>query len=83
MESIMEELSTEDSFDKATEKLINVLERLENKSTALSSLQKDFKLLSELSLVNNDQEYGSHWSKVKMTINLVKKILKPSLEFNK
>jgi hypothetical protein len=35
MESIIHELSTADSFAKATEKLIDVLERLENKSTVL------------------------------------------------
>jgi len=90
MESIIHNLSPPDSFAKAVQQFTNVLQRVENKSEALSRLGEDFESLLKFSLVNNDQhyvstdnqEYGPNWSAVKMTINLVKKILKSLTEFN-
>lgn len=90
MQSIIDKLSTPASFSQAIQEFLIVLQRAGDSSKHLSYLKTDFEYLSQIELVNSDQQISSsehqqensNWSSMVQILQSVKTVLQSLIEFN-
>ena len=82
IESIMDKLSTPNTFSTAIEEFENVVGHAGESSEHLLDLKSDFKRLSKIGLENTDnQEYYLNPSIFKQLLNLIQELLTVLIEY--
>ena len=89
MQSMIDQLSTPDSFSKVIEQLTNVVELPGVNADDLIKTKKNLKSLSLFKLGNNDQnisngyeQYDPNWLEMLTALNYLKLVLKPLIDLN-
>jgi len=82
IQSIIDKLSTPDSFTKVIQKFKNVFRRDEASFEHLLNLENDFKCLSEIHLGNDDnQVYYFNPPMLKTLLNSIKELVTVFIQF--